>query len=60
MSFKIMKCLGWRRYTLHLVAKALHLHAKIENGQPVGIDTLAVQQWKDTVIKQHVPISPMI
>ncbi len=36
MSIKMMKRLGWRRYTLHLVAKALRLHAKIERGQPIG------------------------
>ena len=38
MSIKMAKRLGWRRYTLHLVAKALHLHAKIENGQPIGAE----------------------
>lgn len=32
-----IKYLGLRRYILHLVAKALRLHAKIENGQPIGI-----------------------
>ncbi|GBR06812.1 hypothetical protein AA0522_2126 [Gluconacetobacter liquefaciens NRIC 0522] len=34
---KSLKYLGWRRYALHLVAKALLLHAKIENGQPIGV-----------------------